>query len=244
MYAAFSIAYWGFIALTLPLFFAGALAVFVVTAPFDRRRVALHLFSCFWATFYVWANPFWRCRVLGREKLPWRAPAVIVANHASLVDILVVYALFRPFKWVSKAENFRIPFIGWNMVLNGYVPLTRGAAESARRMVARCHELLAAGAPVLLFPEGTRSPDGRLRPFKDGAFLIAGQAGVPLIPVAISGTYETLPKRGIVLRNRMRAVVEVLDPIDPSRAGSVAELREAARRAISEALERRAAPVA
>ena len=239
MLAAFSILYWAFFALTLPISFVLAVVIWLVTAPFDRRRVLLHLFTCFWAFFYVRANPIWRCRIEGRERLPWRGPAVIVANHLSVVDILVLHGLFRPFKWVSKASNFRIPFLGWNMVLNGYVPITRGAADSARRMMARCRELLREGSPVLFFPEGTRSEDGKLQPFKDGAFRLAMDAGVPVIPVALSGTHETLPKHGFVLRNRMKAVVQVLEPIDPSGYASAAALRDAARNAIARALEGR-----
>jgi 1-acyl-sn-glycerol-3-phosphate acyltransferase len=239
MLALFSALYWVFFALTLPISFAIAVLIFVVTGPFDRRRVVLHLFTCWWAYFYVLANPLWRCRVLGRDRLPWRGPAVIVVNHLSLVDILVLHGLFRPFKWVSKASNFRIPFLGWNMTLNGYVPIRRGAADSARRMMARCRELLAQGSPVLFFPEGTRSANGELQSFKDGAFRLAKDAGVPVVPVAMSGTYETLPKHGMVLRNRMNAVIEVLEPIDPTRYETVAALREAARNAIAAALERR-----
>jgi 1-acyl-sn-glycerol-3-phosphate acyltransferase len=239
MLALFSVLYWAFFALTLPFSFAIALVLLAVTAPFDRRRVVLHLFTCWWAFFYVIANPLWRCRVLGRDRLPWRGPAVIVANHLSVIDILVLHGLFRPFKWVSKASNFRIPFLGWNMALNGYVPIRRGAADSVRRMLARCRELLAEGSPVLFFPEGTRSASGALQPFKDGAFRLAREAGVPVIPVAVSGTHESLPKHGLVLRNRMDAVVEVLEPIDPAAYPTTAALREAARAANAAALERR-----
>ena len=114
----FSIAFWAFVAVSCVPFFVVALVLFVLTLPFDRRRVVLHFYSCFWAVFYLYANPFWSLRVAGREKLPWRGPAVIVANHASLIDILTLFALYRPFKWVSKASNFRLPFLGWNMWLN------------------------------------------------------------------------------------------------------------------------------
>ena len=84
-------------------------------------------------------------------------------------------------------------------------------------MMARCRELLAQGSPVLFFPEGTRSADGKLQAFRDGAFRLAKAAGVPVIPVALSGTHETLPKHGFVLRHHMSAVVQVLEPIDPAR---------------------------
>jgi 1-acyl-sn-glycerol-3-phosphate acyltransferase len=232
---AFSVVYWTFFVVTLPFLFAIALVVFLLTVPFDRRRVGVHLWSCAWGTFYLVANPLWRVRVTGREKVPWRGPAVLVANHLSMLDILVLYALFRPFKWVSKAEAFRLPFVGWNMKINDYVPLRRGDRESIRKMMEHCRAHLARRSPVLLFPEGTRSGDGHLQAFKDGAFRLAVEANVPVIPVVITGTYDTLPKHGFLLR-RMDAAVRVLDPIDPAAFESIDALRDASRAAIAAAL--------
>jgi 1-acyl-sn-glycerol-3-phosphate acyltransferase len=235
--AIFSVFYWSFFVASLPVFFLPQLLLWVLTAPFDRRRLALHLYACFWGHAYVWLNPFWRSTFVGKERLPWNGPAVIVANHLSILDILVLYGLFRPFKWVSKASIFRIPFIGWNMTLNDYVPLRRGDRASIQRMMDHCRRHLAAGMPVLLFPEGTRSLDGVLQPFKEGAFRLACEAGCPLIPVAISGTERGLPKHGVMLRNRMHARVEVLAPILPAdHGGDPARLREVARAAIAAAL--------
>ena len=230
-----SVAYWALIFVTCPIFFVGALIVWALTLPFDRRKVVLHLYSCLWATFYVKINPLWRLDVTGRENLPWRGPAVIVANHASLIDILVLFALYRPFKWVSKIEVFKIPFVGWNMRLNGYVPLLRGDKDSIVEMLARCDELLAKGNPVLFFPEGTRSPDGQLKAFKNGAFDLAVKHGVPLIPVAVHGTAEALPKHGLVLRENVKARVEILEPMDPA-GRTVGQLRDDARESIRIAL--------
>lgn len=236
MLRVFSAAYWVFVAVTMPIFFAGALLIFLATVAFDRRRVAVHLYSCFWASFYIYMNPLWRVRFEGRERLPWHGAAVIVANHLSLVDILVLYGLYRPFKWVSKAELFRVPVVGWNMVINDYVRLTRGDRESIRAMMEHCRAHLARGAPVLIFPEGTRSKDGHLQAFKDGAFRLAMEAKVPVIPVVIQGTHETVPKHGLMLRNAMRGRVRVLPPIDPAAFPTAAALRDAARGAIAEAL--------
>jgi len=232
----FSWVYWLFVVVTMPIFFVGALLVFLVSWPFDRRRIALHLYSCCWASFYIYANPLWRARIEGRERLPWRGAAVLVANHLSLVDILVLYGLYRPFKWVSKAEIFKVPVVGWNMALNDYVRLTRGDRESIRSMMDHCRAHLARGAPVLIFPEGTRSRTGALQPFKDGAFRLAFEAKVPVIPIALRGTYETLPKHGLALRQRMDARVQVLPPIDPAGFQSVEALREAVRAAIAGAI--------
>jgi 1-acyl-sn-glycerol-3-phosphate acyltransferase len=236
MLTVVSYAYWALIFVTCPVFFVGALAVWLVTLPFDRRKVVLHLYSCAWATFYVFINPHWRLDVVGREKLPWRGGAVLVANHASLIDILVLFGLFKPYKWVSKASNFKLPFVGWNMHLNGYVSLVRGDRESVIKMLAECSRLLKRGNPVLFFPEGTRSDDGSLKPFKDGAFELAVEHGVPLIPIAVHGTGRALPKHGIVLEEHVDARIEVLDPLDPAAFGGVAELRDEARRRIEAAL--------
>jgi 1-acyl-sn-glycerol-3-phosphate acyltransferase len=244
MMRVFSILFWAFSILVMPVFFTGALVLYVLTVAFDRRRVGLQLYSCVWGSFYVWTNPLWRLRVEGRERLPWKGPAVLVANHLSLLDVLVLYGLFRPFKWVSKAELFKVPFVGWNMWLNDYVPVWRGDRESVKRMMAHCRAHLARGTPILIFPEGTRSRDGRLQGFKDGAFRLALDAGCPVIPIAIAGTAEALPKHGLMLRQRMVARVTVLDPIDSRAFGSVDALREAARSAIAAALPERNAPLA
>jgi 1-acyl-sn-glycerol-3-phosphate acyltransferase len=234
--AAFSVVFWAFFVLSLPPLFAIALIVYLLTAPFDRRRLVLHLWSCAWGTFYLVVSPIWRVRVTGRERLPWRGPAVLVANHLSMLDILVLYALFRPFKWVAKAELFRVPFVGWNMWINDYVGLRRGDRESIRKMMEHCRAHLARGTPVLLFPEGTRSRDGHLQAFKDGAFRLAVEANVPVIPIVVMGTAEVLPKNGFMLRKRMDARVQVLEPLHPSAYGSVDALREASRAAIAAAL--------
>jgi 1-acyl-sn-glycerol-3-phosphate acyltransferase len=236
----FSIAYWAFVGVTMPVWWLGATVVYLLTFPFDRRRVALHLYSCAWASFYVVMNPFWRLRVEGRGKLPWRGAAVVVANHLSLLDILVLYGLFRPFKWVSREDLFRVPVVGWNMRMNDYVPLRRGDRESVREMMAHCRAHLARGVPVLLFPEGTRARDGRLQPFKGGAFRLAAEAGCPVIPIAVEGTADALPKAGLMLRGPMSARVTVLDPIPPSDDADA--LREAAHAAIAAALPAHARP--
>jgi 1-acyl-sn-glycerol-3-phosphate acyltransferase len=233
---AFSVVYWAFVVLTMPALFVGALAVFLLSLPFDPRRLALHAYSCAWATFYVVANPLWKVRVGGREHLPRRGPAVLVANHLSLLDILALYALFRPFKWVAKAELFRIPVVGWNMALNDYVRIRRGDPESARKMMEHCRRHLERGSPVLFFPEGTRSPDGRLQAFKDGAFRLAHEVGCPVVPIALTGTGEALPKNGLVLRGRMDATVRVLPAIPSAGHPTPASLRAAARAAIAAAL--------
>jgi len=233
MWRAFSILFWSFLGLSCVPLFLGALVIFAVTWPFDRNGRVLHLYSCFWAQLYFYVNPFWRLRIEGREQLPWRGPAVIVSNHLSLGDVLVLFGLYRPFKWVSKASVFKVPFVGWNMRLNRYVSLVRGRKDSIVQMMADCVWWLRRGVPVLLFPEGTRSPDGETQAFKDGAFRLAIEEQVPIIPIAIAGTDGILPKHGFILREHANCHVRVLPPISPAPFGTdVERLREHVRQVI------------
>jgi 1-acyl-sn-glycerol-3-phosphate acyltransferase len=137
----------------------------------------------------------------------------MVANHQSLLDILILFRLFVHFKWVSKIENFRLPFIGWNMRLNRYIELRRGDKVSIAQMLKASAGALAEGNSIMMFPEGTRSVDGRLRSFKHGAFTLAQQTGCPILPIVVHGTARALPKKGIVLRGRHPIRIQVLEEI-------------------------------
>jgi 1-acyl-sn-glycerol-3-phosphate acyltransferase len=210
-----SLAFWGFIAVSSVLLFPLALLLWLVTLPFDRRGVALHRFTCFWASLYTWLNPLWPVTVRGRERIDPQTTYVMVANHQSLLDILVLFRLFRHFKWVSKIENFKVPLIGWNMRLNRYIPLKRGDRASVIEMLARCEETLRSGSSIMMFPEGTRSADGHLKAFKPGAFDLAIRLGLPILPVVVTGTADALPKHGFVLRGHQTIGIQVLEPIPP-----------------------------
>ncbi|MCP4906817.1 MAG: 1-acyl-sn-glycerol-3-phosphate acyltransferase [bacterium] len=238
MRLAFSLAFWGFMLLSSAILFPLALLLFCVTVAFDRRRWAMHRFTSWWASLYTWLNPAWPVRIHGRERMHEAGPAVIVANHLSLVDILVIFRLQSHFKWVSKHENFRVPLIGWNMRLCGYIPLRRGTARSIRAMMRRCNEVIGEGSSILMFPEGTRSATGRLRSFKSGAFEIAKKNGVPVQPIVIRGTGEALPKRGFVLQGRHPISIEILEPIPSGEVDELEpeEMMDRVRATIAEAL--------
>ena len=205
-----STGFWVFVVVSSLLLFPAALLVWALTARVDRRRVLQHRFTCVWASLYTWLNPAWRVTITGREHIRPGITYVMVANHQSLLDILVLFRLFTHFKWVSKVELFKVPCVGWNMTLNGYVPLRRGDPASIARMMRACEDVLAEGSSVMMFPEGTRSADGRLKPFKHGAFTLAQRARVPLLPIVIEGTANALPKRGFVLQGRHAIRVRIL----------------------------------
>ena len=208
-----SLAFWGFILITSMGLFPIALVIWAVTVGFDRKLVWLHRFTCFWGSLYTWIQPNWPITIEGRERIRRDVAYVMVANHQSLLDILVLFRLFVHFKWVSKIENFRVPLIGWNMSLNRYIKLRRGDQESIQEMMVECEQALRSGSSVMMFPEGTRSPDGRLKAFKHGAFTMAKRTGSPILPIVIHGTAQALPKRGFVLRGHHAIRVRVLDEI-------------------------------
>lgn len=216
--------FWAFITVTSLVLYPLAILIWVVTVAFDRRLVVLHRFTCFWASLYTWFNPAWPVTVEGREKIQPGTTYVMVANHLSLIDILVLFRLFRHFKWVSKIENFKVPVIGWNMSMNRYIKLRRGDRQSVIQMMEQCEKTIGQGNSIMMFPEGTRSPTGEMRAFKPGAFELALKTETPILPIVISGTADALPKRGFVLQGRHPIRIGVLDPIPHERfAGMSAE---------------------
>ena len=215
MALAGSLLFWTFMLVTSVLLFPVALLIRGVTSPFDRRLAFLHSFTCLWASLYTWCNPLWSVRIEGKEHMDRHATYVMVCNHQSLLDILVLFRLFVHFKWVSKAENFRIPFVGWNMTLNRYIKIERGRLRGNLSMMRGAGEALDAGSSVMIFPEGTRSPGGKLGEFKAGAFELALRSGVPLLPIVIQGTAAALPKKGFILRGKQAIRIRILEPVSP-----------------------------
>ncbi|MDX9709749.1 MAG: lysophospholipid acyltransferase family protein [Trichloromonas sp.] len=136
-----------------------------------------------------------RLKVSGREHLRAGEPVIYMSNHASNFDILALFAgLPGQFRWLAKEELFRIPLFGLAMRRAGYIPLDRSDRRKALHSMTEAAKRIRGGASVVIFPEGTRSADGILQPFKKGGFLIALKAGVPVQPVAISGSFAVMPK--------------------------------------------------
>ncbi len=212
-YILLSYTYIAFIGISSAFLFAAACVIRIVTWPFDRRLVILNLFSSFWASLYLWCMPLWSVKIQGRNKMDMKKSYVVVSNHQSQLDILVAYRLFFPFRWVSKAEVFKLPFIGWNMVLNGYVRLKRGDKQSVKQMMEQCEDLLSRNISVIIFPEGTRSKTGIVKPFKPGAFILAKKMKKPILPLVINNTKDALPKYSLVIRGRQKMQIKVLDEI-------------------------------
>jgi len=162
----------------------------------------------------------------GLEHVPQAVPFVYCSNHQSLVDILVLGSVLPgDYKWAAKRSLMKIPFLGWHLRLAGHVPVDRNAgARSAAQVIERFEQVLAGGKPLLVFPEGTRSEDGVVRPFKVGGFSAAVRADAPVVPVALEGTHKLMKKGAFDLGHGVarRVAVTVGAPLYPRREGSEA----------------------
>jgi len=213
-----------FIGITFPFFYGGALLIWIVTLPFDPHLRFLHYYTCFWASTYTWVMPTWRIKTEGRQRCRKDATYIIVSNHQSQLDILVNFRLFLFYKIVSKSEMFRVPFMGWNMRLNQYIELVRGNKDGVKKMMEDCEKTLAKGNSVFIYPEGTRSPDGEIKDFKPGAFILAHIAQVPILPIVLTNTGKALPKWKMNTSGVHRMKVRVLEEIPYERfAGLTAQ---------------------
>lgn len=164
-------------------------------------------------------NPLWKVKVEGQFPPDPRNPYVVVANHQSLADIPVISRLPWEMKWVAKAELFRVPVVGWLLRLAGDIPVDRGDTGSRARVLLRAAHYLQHRCSVIFMPEGTRSRDGRVHPFQAGAFRLAIEAGVPVLPLAVDGTRDALPKHGWKFGAAIQARVKVLEPVPTAGLG-------------------------
>ena len=204
---------WLVLVVCILLWFPVVLVARLLTAPFDSGRYVPGLIFRKIAVAMASVNPLWHFRYSGALPQDPRRPYVVVSNHESFSDILLISHLPWEMKWLPKAELFRIPIMGWMMWLVGDIPVKRGFGPSAVEAMARCRQALDSRVSVMIFPEGTRSKTAELLPFKDGAFRLAIEAGVPILPLAVSGTSTALRKHDWRFGKSV-AEVRVLPPVE------------------------------
>ncbi len=214
-------------AVSMVFFFMVSLPVMVVTRSGDLP---------IWFGRRAWGP--WGLRLAGarvevarRSPLP-DGPVIFASNHESVLDIWVLFqVLGRSFRFIAKQELFRIPIFGWYLSVGGHVPVDRGNRARAVESLRRAGEVVRGGTSLVVFPEGTRSRDHRVHSFKKGPFAVAMEAGVPLIPVALSGSGRVTPKNVIaVVPGTIR--VAIGDPIDPRAFATKEALLTEVRRAV------------
>jgi 1-acyl-sn-glycerol-3-phosphate acyltransferase len=207
--------------------FFGTLAA---TTCFISKRIAFHCGTA-WAFLLCLFNFTW-VRVRGRKNIKKGQSYVIMCNHQSHFDVLAFYGhWFYQFRWVMKQELRKVPGLGWGCAGVGHIFIDRSDRQKAIESLEAARPLLAGGISVLFFPEGTRSNDGRLLPFKKGGFMMALQLGLPILPVTISGSRHVLPNRTRkLLPGFIR--IQIHEPIDTgnytieSRDELMAEVRK------------------
>ena len=198
----------------LTLFTALSFVALIVCYPFDKRRRVVHELSR-WLCFSWWYAPFtWSRKISGLENVDKNKPYVIVINHNSMVDIIALYFVRLNFRWVSKQEVFRIPYIGPMLWMHGDIAIKRGrATESMKKVINDGKMWLGRGVSVAIFPEGTRSKDGEIQRFKGGAFALAKEAGVEILPVVMEGTTKIFKPKSIFFNWKHQLTLKVLPPI-------------------------------
>ncbi len=169
-----------------------ATVIALIMSPLSQEKT--HRFIHLWGRVCLLLAGL-KIEVHGTENIPRDTPAIYVSNHQSNFDIPIIYGgLPVPFNWLAKKELFRIPLFGPALRLNGNIPIDRSNRKTTLHSIMEAAQRIKDGTSVIIFPEGTRTPDGRLQAFKKGALLIAAKAQVPVIPIVIRGSYQIQPK--------------------------------------------------
>jgi 1-acyl-sn-glycerol-3-phosphate acyltransferase len=169
----------------------------IVLLPFNRKGRAFHWCARFWGRLVLKITPI-RVKTKGLEHLQFGVNYIYAANHASYFDIPTLVAVLPgQIRIVFKKELTRLPIFGWAMKLGSYISIDRGDSREAVESLEKAAGEIREGSSVLLFPEGTRTQDGRIQPFKRGAFTLAARSRVPIVPVTVNGSFSILPKRGL-----------------------------------------------
>jgi 1-acyl-sn-glycerol-3-phosphate acyltransferase len=204
---------------------------------FSRDGNSVHRVGRVWARCLLALSGI-RVSVVGIERIDADRPHIFMSNHQSNFDIPVLLGhLPVQFRWLAKAELFRIPIFGRAMRGAGYISIDRSDRPAAFGSLRQAAEKIRQGVSILIFPEGTRSLDGSLKPFKKGGFVMAIGAGVPIVPVAVRGTYDIMPKHALLIRPR-EVAMEIGEPIPTAGVGldSKEALMDAVRTAICRGL--------
>lgn len=204
--------------------------VCALTGLVDRSRRIPLFFNRLFARLFLPVTGI-QLKLFGREQVDWEKNYIVCANHQGLFDIFTLMAaLPLPLRFVSKPALFRIPFIGWGMWGSGHVKITRRHKAEDSQTLRRIARLASEGASFVMFPEGTRTRDGSLLPFRAGAFKVACESGVAILPATIRGSFERM-KKGRLLPIPGTIEITFHLPIDPT-GHTVESLRIATRSAI------------
>ena len=210
----------------------------IILYPFDKDRRIVHAQCFWWSDILIGMSPKWNVYVKGLENIDPKKAYVIVANHQSLADILVMYQIHAQFKWVAKESLFKVPFIGWCLSLGKHIKLLRGDFASIKKVYREAAGWLRKDMSVLFFPEGTRSDTDEMNPFQNGPFKLAVKEKKPILPIVVDGARDIIPKGSWIFSSKVEIHLTVLPPIDTSsyKPGDFEKLKDLARERIKKQL--------
>jgi 1-acyl-sn-glycerol-3-phosphate acyltransferase len=197
--------------------FLASLIIKIAPFPIRNREKLVHAQCFWWSDALVALNPYWKLKVEGLENIDHSQTYVIVANHQSLADIVIIYKTHMYFKWVAKKDLLKVPFIGGLLWVNDHVLLSRGAFGSIKVVYKQAAGWLRKGVSMLFFPEGTRSGTDEMNEFQNGAFKLAIREKKPVLPIFLGGTREAIPKSGWIFKTKVSGRLVVLPPIDTTK---------------------------
>jgi 1-acyl-sn-glycerol-3-phosphate acyltransferase len=196
----------------------------LIVSPWDHEGRRMHGIAKRWAANHLKVSGI-RISLQGVEHLP-EAPFILMGNHQSALDIYTLQAgLPFTYKWLAKRELFFIPFIGWAMKRAGHVSIDRGNPREALKAIDEAGRNIRGGMNLMIFPEGTRSEDENLLPFKQGVFNLALRAGVPIVPMGICGTRRLQPKGCFIPKEKGIVYINIGVPVKVEGKGSSAKAR-------------------
>ena len=233
--------FWINFVMVTALLFLWLLLVVAYYRLFDRENLSIgaHSVAILWGRSIMFLTPGWHYRVHGLEHLPRRgeAPVVMVANHQSAADIWALYLTGAQFRWLSKDDVFKVPLIGQAMRWAGYVPINRSRRGSHTAALRASSQWIRRGISMVFFPEGTRSEDGRLKEFKIGAFRLAVEEKVDILPLAIQGTRNMVQKKAAI-PCPAQLEIQILPRMSPLPDESFEEYAARAQQVIADHLRR------
>lgn len=233
----FTIVFSVFFIITSAIFFGVALILKICTFWFDKNLALLHSFTLFWASLYLKINPFWKINVYKNDiQIDNTKSHIFVSNHQSNFDTILLSVLNFNYKCVAKKELFKVPFIGWNMILNNYIPINRTSKKSIVDMMNQCDKAILKGNSVFLFPEGSRSIDGSIGKLKSGAFVLAKKHNLSIIPIVINGTKDIMPKNSKWINYKSNLSLSILNEVNSEMFNSVEVLKEYVQNIMAEEL--------
>lgn len=220
-----------FVALPILIVATFLCAIFTIILVHWKDSAFVHGFQQLWSRLFFWLF-FMNPEVTGAENLQPGQSYVFVANHSSMFDAWIVYGwLPVVFKWIMKASLRKVPFVGTACKAAGHIFIQRGASKQALKSLEEAKSRLVNGVSVVIFPEGTRSASGEVGPFKRGAFQIAFDVNLPVVPISLSGLHDVLPKNKWLVTPACKVKMKIGKPVDLNQYGedharAIEEIRE------------------